>query len=29
MMAELRFTLDEKITALPAREIPSLATSPF
>ena len=26
---ELRFTLDEKITALPAREIPSLATSPF
>lgn len=26
---ELRFALDEKITALPAREIPSLATSPF
>jgi hypothetical protein len=26
---ELRFALAEKITALPAKEIPSLATSPF
>ena len=26
---DLRFALDEKITALPAKEIPSLATAPF
>ena len=26
---DLRFALDEKITALPAKEIPSLAAAPF
>ena len=26
---DLRFALAEKITALPAKEIPSLATAPF
>lgn len=29
MVAELRFALDEKITALLARQIPSLVTFPF